>query len=185
MRRLDDSLTGSRPWPARWAACVGMLAVGPEAAAQAWPEVRLTEAGTVTAPALGPTGVVCSAYDAAVCADVGRFYSTRKTQLVQIGLLAAITPQWGLRLRYTEGVSAPKATLRPKWRLGVIATQPLAAQRSLTTEVYTSIGGDLVHRPCLDAYDRRYFCGTLTAWEDFPAQRVRQREFGVRATYRF
>jgi hypothetical protein len=86
---------------------------------------------------------------------VGPVYQVAKSQLAQIGALAAFNPRWGLRLRYTEGVSAPKATLRPTWRVGVIATQPLAARRSLTTEFYTSIGGHLVHRPCLDAYDRR------------------------------
>lgn len=116
---------------------------------------------------------------------VGSVYQVAKSQLAQIGALAAFNPRWGLRLRYTEGVSAPKATLRPRWRVGVIATQPLAARRSLTTEFYTSIGGHLVHGPCLDAYDRRHFCSTLTAWEDFPAKRVRHHDFGVRVSYRF
>jgi hypothetical protein len=169
----------------RWSACMAAMAFGMEARSHTWPDILLTEARTVSAPSLGPAQVVCSAYDATVCADVGPFYQARKSQLAQIGVLAAFNPRWGLRLRYTEGVSAPKATLRPTWRVGVIATQPLAARRSLTTEFYTSIGGHLVHRPCLDAYDRRYFCGTLTAWEDFPAKRVRHHDFGVRVSYRF
>lgn len=178
---------GRRRWGA-WAAAVaaaGALSTGTAGAAPLPVAAQLTEARWVAAPALGPQGLVCSGYDSSVCADVGRHYQHGRRQLLQVGLVAAMTPQWALRLRYTEGVSAPKASLRPMLLIGLIGSRPLGGARSLTAEVYTSVGGDLVHRPCLDDYDRRYHCGTLTAWEDFAGKRVKSGEHGLRLAYRF
>lgn len=161
------------------------LAAAGAAEATAWPVVQLTEARSIAAPALGPQGPVCSGYDATVCADVSGLYRARRTQLAQVGAVLALTPQWGVRLRYTQGTSAAKATLRPRLLVGLIATQPLRTPRMLSFEVHATLGGQTIHRPCQDAYDRAYHCATLTAWADHPAQRVRPQAYGLRASLRF
>lgn len=148
-------------------------------------EGRLVEAQMLAAPTLGPRGIVCSAYDDTVCSDVGGFYRSPKTHLWQVGMVASLSPSFGLRLRLTEGVSAPKATLRPRLLTGWILHRPMGGQRTLMAEIYTSWGGDLVHRPCIDAYDRQYYCAHLTAWEDFPAKRIKPQDYGFRIAYRF
>jgi len=155
--------------------------------AAAWEgrELRLVEARSVAAPSLGPLGVVCSAYEETVCADVSGFYRTNKSRLTRIGVVAVLGPTWAARLRFTQGTSAPKATLQPSLQVGLITSQALRAGRTLTLEAYTSVGGDLVHRPCIDAYERTYYCGTLTSWTDFPGKRVRSQDFGFRAALRF
>lgn len=161
------------------------MAAGGEALAWNLHDVRLIEAGHVAAPKLGPDSAVCSAYDESVCWDVGPFYRANKSRLVQVGVATALSPTWGLRLRITEGMNAPKATLRPRLLIGLMSMRALPAGRTLTLQAYTSVGGELVHRPCLDAYDRQYHCATLTAWEDFAGQRVRPKEFGFSVALRF
>ncbi len=148
-------------------------------------QIRLIEAGTLHAPALGPRGTVCSAYDQSVCADVGAFYRTNRSHRVQLGLVMSMPSGTGLRLRFTEGAIAPKAALRPRLQVGLITTHPLRSDRRLMLEAYTSLGGDIVHKPCVDAHDRRYFCASLTAWQDQPGRRVRSRDFGFRLALRF
>jgi hypothetical protein len=155
--------------------------------ASAWDirEVRLVEASLVAAPAFGPDAVVCSAYDQTVCADVGAFYRADKNRLTRVGIVAALGATWGLRLRLTEGASSPKASLQPSLQVGLIRSHALGAGRSLTLEAYTSVGGAVIHRPCIDAYERQYHCGTLTSWEDFPSKRLPAKDFGFRAALRF
>lgn len=185
LRRRAQGGRARRPWAIAAVAAACALGSGAATAAPLPAMAQITEARWVAAPALGPLGLVCSGYDSSVCADVRHHYQQSRRHLLQVGLVAAMTPQWALRLRYTEGVSAPKASLQPRLLIGLIGSQPMGGARSLTAEVYTTVGGDLVHRPCLDAYDRRYHCGTLTAWEDFPGKRVKSSEYGLRLAYRF
>lgn len=159
----------------------------PAVPAMAWDlrQVRLVEADLISAPSLGPQVPVCSVYDETVCADVSAFYRPNKNRLARIGVVAAVGPSWGLRLQFTEGLRADKATLEPRLLVGLITSHPMRSGRALTLEAYSSLGGDVVHRPCLDAYDRRYHCATLTAWEDSPGKRIRARDIGLRLAWRF
>jgi hypothetical protein len=164
-----------------------MALMAPAMDAAAWDlrQVRLVEADLVAAPVLGPQGTVCSAYDETVCADVSGFYQPNKNRLARFALIASMGPAWGLRLQFTEGLRAPKATLEPRLVVGLIVSRTLRSQRTLTLEAYSSLGGDVVHRPCVDAYDRQYHCATLTAWEDSAGHRIRTRDVGFRLAWRF
>lgn len=130
-------------------------------------------------------GFVCSAYDVSVCANVSSFYKFNKQTLQRVTLVGAFVNQWGVRIALTAGAQAEKLVVDPRLQVGLIHTQTLAEGRSLSGEIYASVGGDMKHRPCLDAYDREYFCGSLTAWSDYPAKRISFPEYGFKVHYRY
>ena len=176
----------------RWLgrAALLLLAAGVlgSAAAQVRPTITLTELGTVPVAALGlPViwGRACSAYDSAVCHDLSAFYQPRQRQVAQASVLMMATPAWGVHLTWRGGVDAPKLAIAPRIKLGMVHTWLLAGGGSLAVEAHTSLGGALSHRPCLDAYDRAYFCVNLTAWADYPAKTIAQRDQGVKLHWRF
>lgn len=149
-------------------------------------EWRLIEAAYVPMQYPIPTfGVVCSGYDSSVCADVSSFYKLNHQTLQRITLVGAFTNNWGVRLSLTTGAEATKVLIDPRLQIGVIRSVPFSSDRALSIEVYGSIGGDLKHKPCLDSYDREYFCGSLTAWSDYPNKTISFPEYGFKVLYRY
>ncbi|MEI8210276.1 MAG: hypothetical protein WCG16_13785 [Methylococcales bacterium] len=130
-------------------------------------------------------GVVCSAYETSVCANVGDFYRFNHQTQLRVALVGAISDQWGVRLSLTTGAEATKLVVDPQLIIGVIATKPLTKGRSLSGEVFGSIGGDIRHKPCLDEYDREYFCGNLTAWTDFQSKTIANEEYGLKIVFKY
>ena len=153
-------------------------------AAPAWEPMaaRLVEATAVALPLSSQYGRVCSGYDSAICSDVSEFYRMDRRLLRRVGLVTALSPTWGVRTQFTEGAAAPKLVIRPRLLLGLIGSKFLSEGRAVTAEVFGTLGGDSRHRPCLDDYDRQYFCGSLTSWEDFAGKRVPLREYGLKFT---
>ena len=90
-----------------------------------------------------------------------------------------------MRLSVTSGAQSPKLSIAPRVVIGVIGSMQISNRRTLSSEVFGSVGGHLSHKPCLDAYDRKYFCGSLTAWSDFPNKRIAPQEYGLKVLYRF
>ncbi len=168
-------------------ATVGIAVAGAitTAFAAEFPVVRLTEASYVAPPSVARNGTVCSAYDTSVCADVSQFYKSANRQLLRLGFVTAFSPSWGIRTQFTVGAHASKVSVNPRLILGLIGTTPLSGGGSISGEVSASVGGDVRHRPCVDEYDRLYYCGSLTSWEDFEGKRVRFSEYGVRLSYQF
>jgi hypothetical protein len=148
--------------------------------ASSWPQIRLIEASTVSTPLLGPSGSVCSVYDASVCADISKFFIPKKNRMARVSIMAALSPQLGLRFQLTEGTSAPKISIQEKLQFAVLLTRSKSNGSSFVYEFYSSIGGDLKHRPCVDSYDREYHCGTLTSWSEYQGKSVSFPEYGVR-----
>jgi hypothetical protein len=153
--------------------------------ASTWPQVRLIEASTVRTPILGPVGSVCSTYDPSVCADVGQFFRPEKTQVARIAFVTALSPHLGLRIQVTEAAHAPKVSVQAKVQLGVLLSTQRGNGKALVYEVFSSAGGNLVHRPCVDSYGREYHCATLSAWSEYPNKFIRLPEYGARVNLRF
>jgi hypothetical protein len=153
--------------------------------ASTWPQVRLIEASTVRTPILGPVGSVCSAYDPSVCADVSQFFRPEKTQVARIAFVTALSPHLGLRVQVTEAAHAPKVSIQAKVQLGVLLSTQRRSGKALVYEVFSSAGGNLVHRPCVDSYGREYHCATLSAWSEYPNKFIRLPEYGARVNLRF
>jgi hypothetical protein len=153
-------------------------------AVHAWelPSSRLLEATYVPLPTSSQYGLVCSGYNNAVCSDMSEFYRMDRRLLRRVGLVTELSPSWGVRTQFTEGAAAPKLVIRPRLLLGLIGSRSLPEGRSVTAEVFGTFGGEIRHRPCLDDYDRQYFCGSLTSWQDFAGKRVPLREYGLKFT---
>ena len=129
--------------------------------------------------------LVCSTYDKAVCADVREFYRFRESSISRVTFVASFNMNWGLRATVITGAKAAKLTIQPKAIFGLIGSIPTSNGGGLSGEIYGSVGGSLIHRPCMDSYDREYFCGNLTAWSDFTSRRVPHRESGVKVLWRY
>ena len=155
------------------------------ASASADPTLRVIEYVEVPLQSTSANAYVCSAYDATVCANVGDFYRFRQHNLQRMTVLATFSERFGLRASVTSGAQAAKMTIEPLAVFGLIGSMPLSAGTSVSAEVFGSLGGSLRHKPCLDQYDREYFCGSLTAWSDFPNKRSPYRESGIKFLYRF
>lgn len=145
----------------------------------------LTEARTTPIHSPVPQGIVCSGYDAGVCADISRFYQFDHRQLWRFTLVGQLSENWGVRLTLTTGAEAAKMTVAPRLIFGVIGTAHDTPHSSLSAELFTSLGGDITHQPCVDTYARAYFCGALTAWDDYPNKRIVYQEYGVKLVFRF
>jgi hypothetical protein len=157
--------------------------MGSHAAAQS--QWVLTEATTTPINSPVPQGIVCSGYDASVCTDISRFYQFDHRQLWRFTLVGQLSENWGIRLTLITGAEAAKITVAPRLTVGVIGTAYDTPKSSLSAEVFTSLGGDIIHQPCVDAYAREYFCGALTAWADYSNKRIVYQEYGVKLIYRF
>ena len=149
------------------------------------PVWQLTEVASVALPSLPAYGTVCSAYDASVCADVGSFYRFRQRYVRRISAVGTFSDRWGVRISITSGAQSPKVSIEPRLVIGLIGSRPLSNGRTISAEVFGSVGGDINHKPCLDNYDREYFCGSLTAWTDFQNKRIALNEYGLKILYRF
>lgn len=151
-------------------------------AATTW---RLTEFVDVPLQSVPAYSYVCSQYDSTVCANVADFYRFRQRNLQRMTVVVTFSERIGLRASMTTGAKAAKLTIGPRVVLGLIGSMPLSAGRSVSAEVFGSLGGSLRHKPCLDQYDREYFCGSLTAWSDFPNKQSPYRESGIKLIYRY
>lgn len=151
-------------------------------AATTW---RLTEFVDVPLQSVPAFSYVCSQYDSSVCMDVADFYRFRQRNLQRMTVVATFSEQIGLRASITTGAKATKLTISPRVVLGLVGSMRLSAGSSVSAEIFGSLGGTLRHKPCLDEYDREYFCGSLTAWSDFPNKQTPYRESGIKLIYRY
>lgn len=111
---------------------------------------------------------VCSQYDKAMCFNVGDFYTPHMPQAGVTGIFAldgSTMLQWGVN----TGFDSAKLTVSPAIMLGLAKRFYLTEDRAshIVFEASEWIGGAVKHRPCLDNFDRQYFCGTVSAWSDF------------------
>ena len=169
--------------PCRLSVLIAATLIAPNAGAA--PDWQFTEAATVSLPPSVTYGVVCSSYDSSVCANVSDFYRFNHQYLQRFTIVGTFSKYWGLRASLTTGAQAAKLSLDPRLLIGLIGMKPLSGGRTLSAEVFGSIGGDLRHKPCLDEYDREYFCGSLTAWSDYPTKRISFQEYGIKVLYKF
>lgn len=130
-------------------------------------------------------GYVCSAYDASVCANVSDFYRFDNQTQLKVTMVGVVTPNWGVRLSLSTGAEAAKLVVDPKLIVGVVMMKQLRSGRTLSSEFSSSLGGAIRHKPCLDGYDREYFCGNLTAWSDYQNKTVVSHDYGLKVIFKY
>lgn len=126
---------------------------------------------------------VCSSYDSDICFDVSRFYKADRPQLGLVGLFAlngSTMLQWG----FNTGYDSPKMTVSPSLLVGLAKRFYLSDNRDshFIIEASQWIGASVKHRPCLDDFNRQYYCGSISAWSDFSYDRHPQSAF-MKITY--
>lgn len=119
-------------------------------------------------PLMATPNNACSSYDASVCQNVNAFYKPNSPELIVTGIYK-INSDNILSFGLNTGYSSSKLQVSPSFLIG-------GAKRFYTSNKKDShfvvegnywLGSNVIHRPCLDSYDREYFCGSLTAWSDF------------------
>lgn len=111
---------------------------------------------------------VCSGYDASVCHPVGQFYQSNRVPILASALVFLDRDEI-LQLAFNSGFNSAKLKVTPSIMLG--AGRRFYLNESHTSQIvlhgYRWFGSRVTHRPCLDSFNREYFCGSLTAWSDF------------------
>jgi hypothetical protein len=112
---------------------------------------------------------VASGYDASISYPISDFY--RANKLRQRWVMNYLEPGsgWLVSLGYDSGTQANKLSIAPSLFGGAAKNFVLAKNHFLLFSWGQWFGGKVTERPCLDAYNREYWCPNLTAWIDRPS----------------
>lgn len=117
---------------------------------------------------LSVLSVVASGYDTSIAHDLSDFYTAKN--LRQRWVLNYLEPasRWLVSFGYDSGMQADKLSIESSVFLGVAKNVELAKQHHLLVSWGQWFGGKVTERPCIDAYEREYWCPNLTSWKDRP-----------------
>lgn len=112
---------------------------------------------------------VTSAYDPSVSYDLTDFYTSRVNRIrIVVNQFIPDTPLM-ISGGYDSGSAAPKITISPTFFIG------LSGYKKLDRRLYFYFTSGawqqqkVTESPCVDEYDREYWCPRLIAWTDRPA----------------
>ena len=108
---------------------------------------------------------VATSYDG-VERDISRFYKPENPS-VRIGTSIYIDDDKKLSLQYDNGYESSKYELEDSLSVQYTQIFDLKENHSLTISGGATIGGKSNHTSCIDSFGREYYCGDLTAWNDF------------------
>lgn len=109
-----------------------------------------------------------SAYDASVAYPLTPFYTPKKTRYRWITNYVEPFSQWLISFGYDSGLQADKLSVAPSTFLGLAKTFEIDKTNTMSVSWGQWFGGKVTERPCLDSYDRQYWCPNLSAWIDRP-----------------
>jgi len=128
--------------------------------------------------------VVASRYDASARYDLSRFYRAKSPRLRFKLRYAGRARGEVITVGLDSGYAADKITVKPALLLGYARAFEVRKNFYLTAGISGVIGGRVAERACFDAYDRAYYCPTLTAWRDHrPRQHRNELRGGLMLTY--
>lgn len=108
---------------------------------------------------------VHSAYDDSTSYNLGRFFRARNNRLSLIANWATIAGTiWSVGI--DSGHSSQKIKLQGSLFLGATSSWQTNRNQVITLGFGSWHGGGVRESPCVDEYDRRYYCPTLIAWSD-------------------
>jgi len=118
---------------------------------------------------LSVPAVVASGYDASIAHDLSDFYTAKNLRQRWVMNYLEPASHWLVSFGYDSGTQADKLSIESSVFLGAAKNLDLAKNHRLLLSWGQWFGGKVTERPCLDAYDREYWCPNLTAWKDRPA----------------
>ena len=125
---------------------------------------------------LNRPGIVRSAYDSSVQHDVSKFYRPDKMHVNAMMHYAGRRAGEVFSFGFDSGFSATKMKVKPALFFGYARAFEVTKTTAVSMSAGGWLGGKVSEKPCLDAYDREYYCPTLTAWTDYrpPRRRLHQ-----------
>ena len=110
-----------------------------------------------------------SAYDQDIAHNISDFYKAENTR--QRWVLNYLEPdtRWLLSFGYDSGAKADKLSIEQSVFLGLAKNFELSRDQHLMFSWGQWFGGKVTERPCLDKYDREYWCPNLSAWSERPS----------------
>lgn len=130
--------------------------------------------------------LVRSGYDEAISYDLSDMYSYQKPRAALILNFAITTPGTVYSIGFDSGVRTRKLTLKPSFFVGFAQAYALSSREHFAISFGHWFGGSISESPCIDAYDREYWCANLTAWEDYKPDYPGQNRFiDLAYVYRF
>jgi hypothetical protein len=117
---------------------------------------------------LAINGMATSAYDQAIAHNISDFYNAANTRQRWVLNYLAPETRWLFSFGYDSGSQADKLSIESSVFLGLAKNFELSRNHNLLFSWGQWFGGKVTERPCLDAYDREYWCPNLSAWIDRP-----------------
>ncbi len=111
----------------------------------------------------------CSTFDSSVCYNTSNFYKPKTPQTIVSGYYF-FNKNDALILGLNTGYNSPKLIIQPSIALGYSSRIELDRSKQVVIEGTKWLGGSIEHKPCVDSFDREYYCGNLSAWSDFHYQ---------------
>ena len=109
-----------------------------------------------------------SAYDDSIAYPLTPFYTPKNTRYRWIANYIEPFTQWLISFGYDSGSRADKLSVAPSTFLGLAKTFEIDKANTMSVSWGQWFGGKVTEHPCLDSYDRQYWCPNLTAWIDRP-----------------
>ncbi len=130
--------------------------------------------------------VVRSAYDTSVVHDVTHFYKPSAPRSKMVIHYSGWHKGEIFTFGFDSGVSAEKIRIAAAFFIGYTRAFRVSDMTHLTLGVGSWFGGRVSEKPCLDSYDREYWCPALTAWTDYAPPRRRLYQYiSLSLTHRF
>ena len=98
--------------------------------------------------------------------DISKFYE-QTIPTTQIGGYTILDDKNWIEGSISTGLYTRKMDVYPTINATWNHLMPINNNWSVTTQIGAKIDLGTTHRPCTDSYDRKYYCGNLTAWSDF------------------
>ena len=121
--------------------------------------------------------VASSTYDPTVAYDITKFYQSSNTRVRFISNYQLQKTGFFISYGYDSGTKSEKLQVSKSFFVG--ASQAFNVQKShfFFYSVGRWYGEKITQKPCLDSYDREYWCPSLIAWKDRPVIQDRQESF--------
>ena len=117
-----------------------------------------------------------SGYDSAIAHNVGDFYQANNNRVniiinKYVGNTGVLTS-----VGFDGGSRAAKFNVSNSKYLGLARSFAFGGRSTLYLSTGRWFGGEVSETPCIDSYDREYWCPNLTAWIDRPVIKSRKEE---------
>jgi hypothetical protein len=118
-----------------------------------------------------------SAYDPSISYDLTDLYTSKRARARLVVNQFIPDTNWMLSAGYDSGSAAPKIVVSPTFFAGVSGYKKLDTR----LHFYWTSGAwqqqKITEYPCIDDYDREYWCPALIAWSDRPANSFKPGRF--------